>query len=209
MRRVAKTAVLAAVGLVGCGPVELRIDETRGVPTLKGTTSVTIDASFTCGADLPAGGKTVHTRAVTGGCEFSFDDTVQVLSASDYQSIGELKTAANLVQRVELDIKQLDFVDGTSGAKLDLATRVTSATLSVNGQQVADKATLAALPAVVTLSGDALAAVKQKVDARAPVAVDVKAVAVLPTTPAPPQKLDITYDAQPAIIIGPGTIKLF
>ena len=34
----------------------------------------------------------------------------------------------------------------------------------------------------------------------------VKAVAVLPDMPRPPERLKIDYDAQPAIILGPGKI---
>lgn len=198
---------LVVVG-AACGPVEVRIDETKGVPAVKGSTEVSL-TSFTCGQAIPAGDKTVTTRVVTGGCEFTFDDTLEVLKAADYEQIGELKTASNLVQRVELSVKKLDFLDATTGAKLDLATRVTSATLAVNGQQVADKAALASLPVVVTLSGAALTAIKSKVDARQPVSVAVKAVAVLPDTPKPPDKLKIDYETQPAIIIGPGEVKIF
>ncbi|MFZ5441783.1 MAG: hypothetical protein ACOZQL_17400 [Myxococcota bacterium] len=203
-----RVLAMCAMALAACGPVEVRIDETKGVPSVKGQTEVSL-SSFTCGQPIAAGDKTVTTKMVTGGCEFTFDDTLEVLKASDYEQIGELKTASNLVQRVELSVKKLDFIDGTSGAKLDLSTRVTSATLSVNGQQVADKAQLASLPVVVTLSGAALAAIKSKVDARQPVSVAVKAVAVLPDTPKPPDKLKIDYEAQPAIIIGPGEVKVF
>ncbi|MFT3713850.1 MAG: hypothetical protein QM817_39830 [Archangium sp.] len=198
--------IAVAVVIAGCGPVEIRIDETKGVPSLKGTTEVSIATNFTCGQSLPAGDKMVTTRVVTGGCEFTFDDSIEVLKPSDYEGIPELKTASNLVQRVELSVNKLDFVDGTSGAKLDLQTRVTSAVLSVNGQQVADKAALARLPLVVKLEGAALTALKSKVDARQTASVGVKAVAVLPDTPAPPAKLKIDYDAQPAIIIGPGSL---
>jgi hypothetical protein len=149
----------------------------------------------------------VSTRVVTGGCEFTFDDSIEVLKASDYQSIGELKTASNAVQRIELSINKLDVLDGTTGVKLDLATRVTSVTMAVNGQVVvADKSALSSLPKVVTLEGAALTAIKAKVDARQPVSVAVKAVAVLPDSPKPPDKLKIDYDAQPAIIVGPGKI---
>lgn len=198
---------LAVIG-VGCGPVEVRIDETKGVPAVKGQTEVSL-SSFTCGQPLTAGDKTVATKVVAGGCEFTFDDSLEVLKTSDYEQIGELKSASNLVQRVELQVKKLDFVDGTTGAKLDLSTRVTSATLSVNGQQVADKAALGSLPVVVSLSGTALTAIKSKVDARQPVSVAVRAVAVLPDSPKPPDKLKVDYEAQPAIIIGPGEVKVF
>jgi len=149
----------------------------------------------------------VATRKVGAGCEFTFDDTVELLKASDYESIGELKAATNLVQRVELSIKKLTFIDATTGETLDISTRVTSVVLSVNGQQVvANKAALSNLPALIKLEGAALTDIKAKVDARRPASVAVKAVAVLPDTPAPPERLKIEYDAQPAIILGPGTI---
>ncbi len=201
--------MLATMALAACGPVELRIDESKGVPSVKGSTEVSLSATFTCGQALPAGTKTVTTRIVPGGCEFTFDDTLEALKASDYEQIGELKSATNLLQRVELSITKLNFVDGATGTTLDLATRITSATLAVNGQQVADKAALAALPTVVTLEGAALSTIKAKVDARQPVTVAVKAVAVLPDSPKPPEKLKIDYEAQPAFIIGPGAVKIF
>ena len=200
-----RLAVLVVWALAGCGPAEIRIDETKGVPAVQGQTEITL-GTFTCGQPIAAGTKSVATKVVAGGCEFTFDDTLEVLKASDYSNIPELKGAANLVQRVEMTITKLTFTDGTSNAVLDLSTRVTSVTLAVNGQQVADKAALTHLPAVVSLTGDALTALKAKVDARQPASVAAKVVAVLPDTPAPPAKLRLDYDAQPAIIIGPGKI---
>jgi hypothetical protein len=200
-----RLAVLVVLALAACGPAEIRIDGTKGVPAVKGQTEINL-GTYTCGQPITAGTKTVATKVVSGGCEFTFDDTIEVLSASNYQDIGELKVAANLVQRVEMSINALTFTDGTSGAALDLSTRVTSVTLAVNGQAVADKSALTHLPTVVSLSGDALTVLKAKVDARQPASVAVKVVAVLPDTPAPPAKLKLDYDAQPAIIIGPGKI---
>jgi hypothetical protein len=193
------------LALVACGPVEYRLDETKGVPPVTGSASVNLGAGFTCSTPITSGEYTVTTRVVTGGCELSFDQDVQVLKASDYQNIPDLQGASNLVQRVELTVKKLAFADG-AGQALDLQTRITSATLSVNGQVVADKATLARLPTVVTLQGDALTELKAKVDARAPASVRARCVVVLPDSPAPPATLKIDYDAQPAIILGTGKI---
>ena len=101
----------------------------------------------------------------------------------------------------------LAFVDAASGQALDPATRITSATLAVNGQVVADKAAMSQLPKTVQLTGEALSQVKAKIDARQPASVRSRCVLVIPTTPPPPARLKIDYDAQPAIILGPG--KLF
>lgn len=206
MARRSAVVVVIAVGLAACGPVEVRIDETKGVPAVKGQTEISL-ASFTCGQPIATGTKSVATRVVAGGCEFTFDDTIEVLTANEYQDIGELKTAANLVQRIELTVKKLDFVDAATNTPLDISTRITSVVLTVNGQQVADKSTITSLPKVVTLEASALTSLKSKIDARQPASVGVKAVAVIPDTPAPPQRLKLDYEAQPAIVLGPG--KLF
>jgi hypothetical protein len=196
------------LALASCGPIELRIDETKGVPSLKGQTEVAVDTTFTCGQSLMAGTKAVATRVVSGGCEFTFDDSLSVLKPEDYGQIPELKTATNLVQRFEFSLKKLDLIDGTDGSKLDLSTRVTSVVMSINGQQVADKAALANLPFVVKLEGAALSALKAKIDQRAAASVTITSVAVLPNTPKPPARLKVDYEVQPAVILGPGSVKL-
>jgi hypothetical protein len=178
------------------------------VPNVAGSTEVTLPANFMCGMAVGTAPTVVQTRAVTGGCEFTFDDDVQVLQASDYDAIPEFTGGSNLVKRVEVSVKKLDFVDGASNAKLDLATRIQSASFVVNGQQVLDKSKLGSLPITVQLGGSALDPLKAKVDARQAASVNIKAVAVLADDPPPPQRLKIDYDVQPAIVLGPGDIKL-
>lgn len=202
-------AVMGAMVLSACGPVEVRLDENNGVPNIKGQTEVTLGANFQCGMAVGGSGVTVQTRVVSGGCEFTFDDTIEVLTADSYRDIPDLQGTTNLVKRVEMTVKKLDFLDATTNTKLDLQTRITSAEFVVNGQQVLDKAKLASLPATITLSGTALDQLKSKVDARQPASVSLKAIAVLPTTPAPPEKLKLDYDAQPAVVLGPKDVKLF
>jgi hypothetical protein len=203
--------VWCAVGVmcvVGCGPAELRIDGSKGIPEAKGGTTIDIStAGWTCGSPITSGTSTVTTTVVTGGCQFAFEQDVQVLKASDYAGIPEFQGATNLVQRVELEIRTLTFTDATTNTVLDAQTRVTSATLSINGQQVADKTALSNLPKTVTLQGDALTPLKAAIDARQAASVHAKCVAVMPDSPPPPAKLKIDYDVQPAIIVGPG--KLF
>lgn len=205
MRRL--MAMALSVMVLGCGQAaEVRIDETKGIPQVKGTTDVQL-GTFTCGMPITTQNVTVQTKVVANGCELSFDQDVPVLRAEDYTNIPDLKAATSLVQRIELSVNRLAFSDGAM--PLDLNTRVTSATLSINGQLVADKSSLTSLPKIVTLSGAALEQLKGKIDARLPAAVTTKVVVVLPTMPAPPQRLVIDYDAQPAIILGVQAPKLF
>lgn len=200
-------AVLGVMTMLACGQAaEVRIDETKGIPPVKGTTDVQL-GSFTCGMPITSGGVTVQTRMVANGCELSFDQDVPVLRAEDYTNIPDLRAATSLVQRVELVVKRLAFTDGSM--PLDLATRVTSAQLSVNGQLVAEKDTLSSLPKTVTLSGAALDQLKAKIDARQPASVRTRVVLVLPSMPPPPQRLVIDYDSQPSIILGVKAPSLF
>lgn len=205
------SAVLAAVVVVAmaCGQAaEVRIDETKGIPPVKGTTEVQL-GSFTCGMPITSGEVTVQTRTVVEGCELSFDKDVPVLKAEDYDGIPEFRGATALVQRIELTVKRLAFTDGATNMPLDLATRVVSAQLSINGQLVAEKATLTSLPKVVRLEGAALDAMKAKIEARQAASVRTRVVLVLPSMPAPPQRLVVDYDSQPAIILGAKTPTLF
>jgi hypothetical protein len=205
-----QSVMAAALGvLMACGQAaEVRIDDSKGIPPVKGSTEVSL-ASFTCNMPITSGSITVQTKTVAEGCELSFDQDVPVLKAEDYTNIPDLKAATALVQRIELTVKKLTFTDGTTSMPLDLATRVVSAQLLVNGQLVAEKKTLSSLPTVVTLSGSALDQIKSKIDARQPASVRTRVVLVLPTMPAPPQKLVIDYDSQPAIILGATAPKLF
>lgn len=196
-----RIVALAVLFALGCGPInaEIRIDETKGIPPVKGNQEVQL-GTYTCGMPITSGEVTVQTKVVTGGCEFSFDKDVPVLKTEDYTNIPDLRAATALVQRIELTVKKLAFTDGAM--PLDVNTRVTSATLSVNGQQVADKASLTDLPKTVILSGAALETLKSKIDARQPASVLTRVVVVLPSMPAPPAKLVVDYEAQPAIILG-------
>ncbi len=194
--------VVAAMVVCACGVApEIRVDESKGIPPVKGTTEVQLGA-LNCGMPITSGDVTVQTKMVAGGCELSFDRDVPVLKAEDYTNIPDLKAATALVQRIELTVKRLAFTDGATNMSLDLATRVTSAQLSVNGQLVAEKESLTSLPKTVTLSGAALEQMKSKIDARQPASVRTRVVMELPAMPPPPQRLVIDYDSQPAIILG-------
>jgi hypothetical protein len=193
---------------IACGAApEIRLGAKNGIPAVTGSTEVTLDA-FVCGNPIAAGDTTITTQKVSGGCQLSFDKDVEIVKASDYSNIPELKGATNLLQAVEMTITRLDFTDTTTNTALDLSTQVTTVTLSINGQQVADKAALSALPKTVSLTGAALDAVKAKVNQRLPATVTATCVAVLPDSPPPPKKMKIDYDAQPTLVLGTGSIKL-
>jgi hypothetical protein len=200
--------LLACTALCACSAPAVRVGASDGIPPIQGSSNFSLD-TFSCGQTITTqDGYTVTSTVVSGStdCQISFDNDVQLLKPSDYQNIPELKGASNLVQGVELQVNKLAFTDTTTNMMLDLNTQVKSATLSVNGQQVADKSVLASLPTTVDLSGAALTQLKTAVDARTALTVHVTSVIVV-TQPIPKQ-LKVDYDAQPTIIVGAGQITL-
>jgi hypothetical protein len=202
-----RAALAACLALCACNP-EVRVGASEGIPPIQGSSQFSL-GNFNCGDAIDAGsGYTVTTMVTGSDCTLSFDNDVQILKPSDYANIPDLKQASNLVQGVELQVTKLAFTDASNGMSLDFNGYVKSVTLSVDGQQVADKSTLAMLPATVTLGGNALSQVKTAVDARAACSVHVTSVLVVPQMPKPPQQLKVDYDAQPTLVLGTGQIQL-
>ena len=68
--------VAAALAMWACGQAaEVRVDESKGIPPVKGSTEVAL-GSFTCGMPIVSGDVTVQTKVVGNGCELSFDKDV-------------------------------------------------------------------------------------------------------------------------------------
>lgn len=193
--------------LCACAAPEVRIGKDQGIPSISGSETVNL-GSYTCGQPISNGEYTVTTTVKGSDCEFSFDKVVTVVTEADYQKIGELKLSSNLVQGVELEVKTLKFKDTSNGMSLDLNTYVKSASLKVDGQEVATKETLASLPKTVRLEGQALSNLKAKIDARQAATVRATAVMLVPMSPAPPASIDVEYDAQPTLVLGTGSINL-
>lgn len=199
---------LGVLALCACGTAgEVRVGADQGIPAIKGNTEFTL-GNYTCGQPIAAQGYTVTTTVKGTDCEFSFDQVVEVIRDSDYKNIPDLMGSSNLVQAIELEVKQLKFSDAATGTALSFDTYVKSAALKIDGQQVADKSTLATLPTTVRLEGAALTNIKSKVDARLPASVHATAIMLVPSTPKPPDRLKVDYDAQPTLILGAGKINL-
>src|SRR4051794_213285 len=184
-----RAALAACLALCACSPPEIRVGASQGVPAIKGSSQFNL-GTFNCGDPIQAGdGYTVTTMVTGSDCTLSFNNDVQVLKTSDYANIPDLKVTSSLLQSVDLVVTKLAFTDAATGTSLDFDRYVKTATLSVDGQQVADKATLAHLPTTVSLTGTALTQVKTAVDARQPCSVHVTSVLVVPQMPKPPSQL--------------------
>jgi hypothetical protein len=186
--------------LSACIP-EIRIGADEGIPPIAGFNEVPIEG-FTCGQPINAGVGTTTTRVVPGGCELSIVDDIQVIDDSDYSRNSDLARFSGLLEAVELNLTEFSFIDATTNVALDPATRITSATLAINGQQVADKGTLTALPQTLRLTGVALQPLIDAISRRQPASLRVDAVIVLPDDPPPPKALRFQYQAQPTLVLG-------
>ena len=205
-------AGLVAFSMFACGPVEVRVGPAEGVKPLNGSLTAHVDttttSTFTCGDVITAQDSlqtyTVTTKAVSGGCEFTFDQDVEILAKSDYDSIKDFKQAVNFVNRVEVAMHRLEFFDD-EGNKFDLDTRIRDLELWVNGEQVLNMEQVRAGGHVVTLSGPALKLIKNAVKNREACSLHVMArVVLLDTTKKTGVRCE--YESQPTYIVSTSEI---
>ena len=194
---------LVAFALVGCGPVEVRIGKEQGAKPLNGAVVATIPAStFQCGDVITVTDTTqtytVVSAGVTGGCQFTFDQDIEVVSVADYDAIKEFKAAVKFIHRVEVKLGRLEFFDD-QGVKFDPETRIRDLELLINGELVLDTGALKNLPKVMTLQGDGLRVIKAAIKARQSCKVHVTAkVTILDA--AMKTGVRCEYDSQPTYI---------
>jgi hypothetical protein len=204
-------ASLMTTALVSsCGPVEIRISKAEGVHSINGSLSAHFSGTpaFACGDTITGTDNSqtyvVTTAKVAGGCDFTFDQEVQVLAGADYQTIKEFKDAVHYLNRVELNVTKMDFFDD-NGNRFDVETRLRDMQLWVNGQQVLDIDQIKSLPKTVVLTGDALKAVKDAVKNRQTCTAHVVAkVTVLDTET--PSGIRCEYESQPTLILSSSEI---
>lgn len=206
-----KVLVPALLFLAACGPVEVRISKANGVKPISGTLTASFngvgDRAFKCGDTIIGTDSsqeyTVTTSRVEGGCEFTFDQTVEVLSTADYATIKEIKDAIHYVNRVELRIDRLDFYDD-SGERFD-TDRLRDMRLEVNGQKVLDLDGIGTLPLTVSLSGDALKVIKNAVKNRERCTAHVIAHLIVLDRDTP-TGVRCEYDSQPTFVLSTAEI---
>jgi len=195
-----------AFAVMSCGPVEVRIDKKNGVKAVNGTLTASFRDSngtkFACGDTIVGSDAsqdyTVTTKVVSGGCDFSFDQSVEVLREADYATIKEFKEAVHYLNRVEVQVQRLDFFDD-NGTKFDIG-RLKEMRMTVNGQTVLDLDEIGALPRTVTLSGDALNTIKSAVKNRQRCTAHVTA-HVLVLDRDTPTGVRCEYESQPTLIL--------
>jgi hypothetical protein len=205
---------LLAFSLCSCGPVEIKIGPAEGAKPLNGSVAAHIDTSttstFKCGDVITAKDTlqtyTVTSRAVSGGCEFTFDQDVEILAKSDYDSIKDFKQAVHFVNRVEVAMHRLDFYDD-NGVKFELDTRIRDLELWVNGEQVLNMEQVRSMPSPhnVVLAGPALELIKKAVKNREACSLHVMAKVVLLDS-AVPTGVRCEYESQPTYIVSTSEI---
>jgi hypothetical protein len=146
----------------------------------------------------------VTTKAVSGGCEFTFDQQVEVLAGADYQTIKEFKEAVHFVNRVELQVTRMDFYDD-SGTRFDAESRLRDMEMWVNGQQVLNVEQIRSLPKTVVLTGEALKTIKNAVKNRETCTAHVVARVVVLDS-ATPTGIRCEYESQPLFVLSTSEI---
>lgn len=203
------SCLLALAGMAACGPIEVRISKADGVRPITKSFSANINSdNFTCGDTIVGEDSSqqyvVTTTRIEGGCVFTFDQEVEVLSNADYQSIKQFKTAVRYVNRVEIEVQRMDFYDET-GDRFDVETRIRDVEFWVNGARVLDREQIGRLPATFVIQGDGLKAIKQAVKNRESCKARIEAkVTILDKDR--PNTLRCDFEAQPTIVLSSSEI---
>ncbi len=206
-----KTAVFGLVLLLGasCGPLEIRVEKKDGAKPIRGTLVANLETgepngqTFVCGASIiaddPNQTYTVTSERVEGGCQFNFDQEVELFNESDYDTIQVLREATRYLNRVELTVNQFDLYDA-DGTRFDVENRVRNAELWVNGKQILDIEAIRSLPKTVVIDGEAIKVIKRAVRNRERCTASIKAsVIVLDTYQ--PRQVRCDYDSQPVYVL--------
>jgi hypothetical protein len=211
MSRLPFLGPLLALALAACGPLEIRISKAEGVKAISGSLTANFSGSagtFHCGDTITGTDSTqqytVTTSTVSGGCEFKFDQDVEVLSTADYATIKEFKDAVRLVDRVEIQVTRLDLFDD-SGKRLEVS-RFRDMEFTLNGQELLNLDQVRALPRTVVLQGDALNAIKDAVKNRRTCTAHVTAHLVLLDTDAH-TGMRCEYESQPTLVLSSAAIS--
>jgi hypothetical protein len=198
--------------LASCGPLEVKIGAKEGVRPVRGTFQANLEGTvseggttqrFRCGDTItatdPNQSYVVTSEQVNGGCQFNFDQDVEVFNESDYEKINELRQGVRFLNRVELTVYQFDLYD-EQGNRFDFENRVRNAELYVNGTQIIDVDAIRALPKTVVIKGEAIAAVKRALRNKEACTIHVRATVTILDTEQP-RSIRCDYDSQPTYVL--------
>jgi hypothetical protein len=192
-----------------CGPLEVRIGADDGVRPIRGSFQANLESGepngrrFQCGdvitATDPNQTYTVTSQRVEGGCQFNFDQEVELFNESDYERIQSFRQATRFLNRVELTVNQFDLYD-ENGNRFDVENRIRNAELWVNGRQVLDIEAIRSLPKTVVIEGEAIAVIKRAVRNKQRCTANIKAsITILDTEQ--PRQVRCDYDSQPTYVL--------
>ena len=203
MKHLALIALLAAAA---CGPNEVRVSNAQGVHEINGTLTAAFTGYrgiFACGDTFTSTDEhqryTVTTVQTEAGCDFTFEQNVELLNAADYGIINELKDGLHFVERIELDLTRMSFYDD-QGERFALS-RLADLQFSVNGQALLDLGGYGLLPRSNIFSGAALDGMKRDVQQRVPCAAHFVTHLLLLDDESRSTGVRLEYDAQPTFVV--------
>ena len=213
MSKTIKTALLGSLMLVlagSCGPLEVRIGAREGARPVRGSFQANLESggeptgtpTFRCGDTItatdPNQSYVVTSHRVEGGCQFDFDQEVELFNESDYEEIQALRDFTRGLHRVELTVYQFDLYD-ENGNRFDFENRVQNAELYVNGKQILDVPAIQSLPKTVVIEGEAIRAVRKAISNKQRCTASIKATVTIRDN-YQPRVVRCDYDSQPTYV---------
>lgn len=186
----------------GCGVIpDVRLGKDVGIPAISGSTTISVPQDYTCGDPItdPNGKYTVTSKGTADACTFSFKQDVTAIAAADYSSIPELE-GARVVNGVDLDVTAFAVRDSATGKE---PAGLESLDGKAFGVTILTEADLDETPPFTkSITGEPIAALKSQVQAKEDIVIPIDVAVVVSLTPAPPEKLELDFDAQPNLTIG-------
>jgi hypothetical protein len=197
-----RALLFSAPFAVGCGVLpDVKLGADAGVPPISGSTTISIPQDYKCGDPIkdPNGKYTVTSKGDAESCTFTFKQDVKALTADDYDNNPQLE-GARVVNGIAIDVKKFDVKDAATGKRpgglKDLTGKAFGETILT--KEDLDKAP----PYTKEIEGPAIDSLKSQVEAKQDIIIPVDVVVIVALTPAPPEKLQLEFDAQPNLVIG-------
>lgn len=202
---------LASLGLAGCLTLddlfEVRLDGENGIPALDGSSEIVGLDSLQCGEQRTDenGLYEIVSEPVGDTCKIQLSGNFTVVREEDYNNIPALQeNTVSLVEAVEMEIRQLSFLDAETSQEFSAAAVFSTVDLLVDGSLLLAHAELVPLPHVLRLDGAIIDSMHDSLIAKVPVSVPVQirieiALDRLNNLPA---RLGINFEAQPSLVLG-------
>lgn len=197
-----RALIFSAPFAAGCGVLpDVKLGKDAGIPPISGSTTIAIPQDYKCGDPIkdPNGKYTVTSKGDADSCTFTFKQDVTALTSKDYDDNPQLE-GARVVNGIDIDVTKFAVKDSATGKE---PSGLKDLTGKAFGETILTKEDLKQTPPFTkSIEGPAIDALKSQIERKEDIIIPVDVVVIVSLSPAPPEKLQLDFDAQPNLSIG-------